>query len=137
MLFDAFARLGGPIEAVAAPPGASLVSARDLPAPLRRLAGSAGLGPGRVRISFPPDRGTIDLGLDESRPEGSRSAGRARLYSGRTGEPYEGDVTVTRSPWNLERTPGGSSGGSAAMVAAGVVPLSMSSDGGGSTRIPA
>ncbi len=39
------------------------------------------------------DRG-IDLGLDESRPEGSRSAGRARLYSGRTGEPYEGDVTV-------------------------------------------
>ncbi len=50
---------------------------------------------------------------------------------------YEGDVTVTRSPWNLERTPGGSSGGSAAMVAAGAVPLSMSSDGGGSTRIPA
>lgn len=50
---------------------------------------------------------------------------------------YDGDVTVTRSPWNLERTPGGSSGGSAAAVAAGVVPLSMSSDGGGSTRIPA
>ena len=36
----------------------------------------------------------IDLGLDESKPEGARSAGRARLYSGRTGEPYEGDVTV-------------------------------------------
>jgi amidase len=50
---------------------------------------------------------------------------------------YDGEVTVTRSPWNLERTPGGSSGGSAAAVAAGVVPLSMSSDGGGSTRIPA
>ena len=40
-----------------------------------------------------PDRG-IDLGLDESKPEGSRSAGRAQLYSGRTGEPYEGEVTV-------------------------------------------
>ncbi len=36
----------------------------------------------------------IDLGLDKRAREGARSAGRARLYSGRTGEPYEGDVTV-------------------------------------------
>ncbi|MDQ3102737.1 MAG: DNA-directed RNA polymerase subunit beta, partial [Actinomycetota bacterium] len=36
----------------------------------------------------------IDLGLDESRPPGARSAGRAKLFSGRTGEPYEGHVTV-------------------------------------------
>ena len=50
---------------------------------------------------------------------------------------YRGTVKVTRNPWNLRHTPGGSSGGSAASVAAGVVPLSMSSDGGGSTRIPA
>ncbi|HXA26308.1 MAG TPA: amidase [Acetobacteraceae bacterium] len=50
---------------------------------------------------------------------------------------YRGEVKVTRSPWNLSRTPGGSSGGSAAAVAAGVVPLSMASDGGGSIRIPA
>ena len=50
---------------------------------------------------------------------------------------YLGRLKVTRNPWKLERTPGGSSGGSAAGVAAGVLPIGMSSDGGGSTRIPA
>jgi len=64
---------------------------------------------------------------------------------GKTNTPEFGSTAVTesllngacRNPWNLGRTPGGSSGGAAAHVAAGVLPLAHGTDGGGSIRIPA
>ena len=55
-------------------------------------------------------------------------------WKGVTDSPLTG---VTRNPWDLTKTPGGSSGGSAAGVAAGYAPLSLGTDGGGSIRIPA
>ncbi len=67
------------------------------------------------------------------------------MILGKTNTPEFGLTGVTepevfgpcRNPWNKEHTPGGSSGGSAAAIAAGMVPMASAGDGGGSIRIPA
>ena len=84
-------------------------------------------------------------------PEEKDSLNVARLRAagavpvGKTASPEFGTLNftktkvfgVTRNPWDVTRTPGGSSGGSSAAVAAGIIPFATASDGGGSIRIPA
>jgi Asp-tRNA(Asn)/Glu-tRNA(Gln) amidotransferase A subunit family amidase len=76
-------------------------------------------------------------------PERLRAAGA--IVVGKTNQPefaFAGFTDnllygPTRNPWNLEASPGGSSGGSAAAMAAGLAPIATATDGGGSIRIPA
>jgi aspartyl-tRNA(Asn)/glutamyl-tRNA(Gln) amidotransferase subunit A len=80
---------------------------------------------------------------DSTQVERLKAAGA--IVFGKTNAPEFGTTAitknlvygVTRSPWNLERTPGGSSGGSSAALSSQMLPLVTSSDGGGSIRIPA
>jgi amidase/6-aminohexanoate-cyclic-dimer hydrolase len=76
---------------------------------------------------------------DRIRATGVVTWGRTTSPEGGVGAATESAVYggPTRNPWNLHHTPGGSSGGAGAAVAAGIVPFAHGSDGGGSVRIPA
>ncbi len=83
------------------------------------------------------------LDYDSTTVERYKKAGL--VIFGKTHSPEFGNTATTetqlfgdtRNPWNLEHSAGGSSGGSAAAVAAGILPVAHASDGGGSIRIPA
>jgi aspartyl-tRNA(Asn)/glutamyl-tRNA(Gln) amidotransferase subunit A len=82
--------------------------------------------------------GHDELPIARLRDSGAVIVGKTNVpeftLRGFTGNPVFG---VTKNPWDLTLTPGGSSGGSAAAVAAGLVPLALGTDGGGSIRRPA
>jgi len=79
-------------------------------------------GPAVARLR---EEGAVLLGLTTTPEFG---------WKGVTDSPLTG---ITRNPWDITKTPGGSSGGSAAAIAAGYAPLALGTDGGGSIRIPA
>ena len=98
---------------------------------------------------WPTLRGSRAINPDQPWEEDAPSVGRLRAAGaamfGKTTTPEFGCKAetnspltgISRNPWDLSRTPGGSSGGTAAAVAAGLGPLSMGTDGAGSVRIPA
>src|SRR5437588_7393582 len=81
----------------------------------------------------------------EDAPIVARMTAAGGIMLGKTNTPTFGWIGAThnlvfgttRNPWDLEKTPGGSSGGASAAVAAGLAPLAVGTDGGGSIRIPA
>ena len=90
----------------------------------------------KIFEDFRPDytAPTVDRLLRAGAIMHMRSTSPEFAHSGATHSPLWG---VTRNPWNLEYTPGGSSGGAGAVVAAGMATLADGTDGGGSIRIPA
>lgn len=113
---------------------------RGVPFFLKDILGFAKGMPTRQGAQFMP---AIPSDHDSLFTARLRSAGL--IFLGKTNTPEFGLVPTTesrlygtcRNPWSLDRSSGGSSGGSAALVAAGVVPLAHANDGGGSIRIPA
>ncbi len=98
---------------------------------------------------WPTLRGSRTIAKDQAWDQDAPSVARLRecgaVFLGSTTTPEFGwkGVTdspltgITRNPWDITKTPGGSSGGSSAAAAAGYAPLTLGTDGGGSIRIPA
>ena len=119
--------------------GARLGPLHGIPVSIKDLEGVKG-----VRLTSGSLMHRDDIAdMDSLCVERIKAAGA--IIVGKTNTPEFGAAGTTenllgepcRNPWDLERTPGGSSGGAAASVAAGVTAIAQGSDGGGSVRIPA
>lgn len=110
-----------------------------VPCPIKDLNQVAGVPIRRGSAAIPADPAPVDDGIVTL----LRNAGTIMIGKTNTPEfglpPYtEPDIgPPARTPWDLTRSAGGSSGGAAACVAAGIAPIAHASDGGGSIRIPA
>lgn len=110
-----------------------------IPLGVKDLEDAEGLVTSMGSIPFEDNTATAD----SVQVERLRAAGA--IVVGKTNAPEFGYTAitknllfgVTRNPWDLDRTPGGSSGGSSAAICGGVIPLATGSDGGGSVRLPA
>jgi aspartyl-tRNA(Asn)/glutamyl-tRNA(Gln) amidotransferase subunit A len=111
-----------------------------VPIGVKDLEDCAGMPTSHGSLVF---KGAAPMAHDSVHVARLRAAGAVPI--GKTAAPEFGTLSftktrawgITRNPWALDRTPGGSSGGTAAAVAAGLIPCGTASDGGGSTRIPA
>ncbi|MEX2210887.1 MAG: amidase [Gaiellaceae bacterium] len=118
------------------PKGAPL---HGLPLPIKDLTATAGIRTTLSSRAFADNVPAVDAAVV------TRLRDAGAIVIGKTNTPEFGTIPVTeselngacRNPWDLERTPGGSSGGAAAAVAAGLAPAAHGTDGGGSVRIPA
>jgi Asp-tRNA(Asn)/Glu-tRNA(Gln) amidotransferase A subunit family amidase len=119
--------------------GATLGALHGVPFSVKDLVATRG-----VRTTF-GSRLFADHVPAEDAPMVARLTAAGAIMVGKTNTPTLGWLGAThnllfgatRNPWRLDRTPGGSSGGAAAAVAAGLAPIAIGTDGGGSIRIPA
>jgi amidase len=126
-------------EALAAAEAPAEGPFRGVPMPIKDLVATAGI---RTTYSCKAFRAYVP---DEDAALARRIRAAGFVVLGKTNTPEFGTIPVTesdlngigRNPWDTSRTPGGSSGGAAAAVAAGLAPVAQGSDGGGSIRIPA
>ncbi len=110
-----------------------------VPLPIKDLTDTRGIRTTRSTRAFAEHVPDFDASVVH------RLRGAGFVVIGKTNTPELGLIPLThselngicRNPWDLARTPGGSSGGAAAAVAAGLAPAAHGSDGGGSIRIPA
>ena len=119
--------------------GATLGPLHGVPFSVKDLVITKGV---RTTFGTPLSRDHVPV---EDAPIVARLRAAGAIMLGKTNTPTFGWIGAThnllfgatRNPWNLERTPGGSSGGASAAAAAGFGPLHVGTDGGGSIRIPA